>query len=40
MTSASPSAHRTLLTGAVVLPDRVVADGAVAITDDPHHVCR
>ena len=33
MTSASPSAHRILLTGAVVLPDRVVADGAVAITD-------
>ena len=34
MTSASPSAQRILLTGAVVLPDRVVADGAVAITDD------
>lgn len=34
MTSASPSPHRTLLTGAVVLPDRVVADGAVAITGD------
>ena len=33
MTSASPSLHRTLLTGTVVLPDRVVTDGAVAVTD-------
>lgn len=33
MTSASPRTSRTLLTGAVVLPDRVVTDGAVAVTD-------
>lgn len=33
MTPATPSAHRILLTGTVVLPDRVVADGAVAVTD-------
>lgn len=34
MTHASPRTTRTLLTGAVVLPDRVVSDGAVAVTDD------
>ena len=34
VTSASPSPQRILLTGTVVLPDRVVPDGAVAITDD------
>ncbi|MEO6411414.1 MAG: amidohydrolase family protein [Pedococcus sp.] len=33
MTPASPSPHRILLTGTVVLPDRVVTDGAVAVTD-------
>jgi N-acetylglucosamine-6-phosphate deacetylase len=33
VTSASPSPHRILLTGTVVLPDRVVADGAVVVTD-------
>ena len=33
MTSASPSHHRILLTGSIVLPDRVVADGAVVVTD-------
>jgi N-acetylglucosamine-6-phosphate deacetylase len=33
VTSASPRTSRTLLTGAVVLPDRVVTDGAVAVTD-------
>ncbi len=33
MTPASPSPHRVLLTGTVVLPDRVVTDGAVAVTD-------
>jgi N-acetylglucosamine-6-phosphate deacetylase len=36
VTSASPdtsSPHRLLLTGAVVLPDRVVSDGVVAVTD-------
>ena len=33
MTSASSRTSRTLLTGAVVLPDRVVSDGAVAVTD-------
>ena len=32
MTSASSRTSRTLLTGAVVLPDRVVSDGAVAVT--------
>lgn len=34
MTPATPSAARLLLTGAVVLPDRVVPDGAVAVTAD------
>jgi len=33
VTSASPRTSRILLTGAVVLPDRVVTDGAVAVTD-------
>jgi N-acetylglucosamine-6-phosphate deacetylase len=33
VTSASPSPQRILLTGTVVLPDRVVSDGAVAVTD-------
>ena len=33
MTSASPSPHRVLLTGTVVLADRVVVDGAVGVTD-------
>ncbi|GAA2159364.1 N-acetylglucosamine-6-phosphate deacetylase [Pedococcus bigeumensis] len=33
MTSASARPTRTLLTGAVVLPDRIVADGAVAVSD-------
>jgi N-acetylglucosamine-6-phosphate deacetylase len=33
VTSASSRTSRTLLTGAVVLPDRVVSDGAVAVTD-------
>jgi N-acetylglucosamine-6-phosphate deacetylase len=33
VTSASPGPHRFLLTGTVVLPDRVVPDGVVAVTD-------
>ncbi|SDO67236.1 N-acetylglucosamine 6-phosphate deacetylase [Pedococcus dokdonensis] len=33
MTSASPRTSRTVLTGAVVLPDRVVGDGAVAVAE-------
>ena len=34
MIPASPASPRTLLTGTVVLPDRVVPDGVVAITGD------
>jgi N-acetylglucosamine-6-phosphate deacetylase len=33
VTSARPGPHRLLLTGTVVLPDRVVSDGAVCVTD-------